>query len=136
MCGSDAECSAGTNGRCIVNGNAGPHCDYDMCFTSSDCASGKSCGCGDLTSESANVCVPSNCSVDTDCGPEGYCSPTLDETCGPYGGEYAGVYCHTPQDECFNDSDCGADGASFGSSYCVYFLETGKWACHTGQCAG
>lgn len=130
-CTADADCTDGTNGRCTITGNGGPHCTYDQCSTSNDCAAGKSCGCGDINQYSYNVCVPSNCRTDSDCGAGGYCSPTLDFTCGTYGGEYAGVYCHTAQDQCVNDSDCAGPNGR-----CSYNPETSRWECATGMCAG
>lgn len=134
-CTADTDCTDGTNGRCTITGNAGPHCTYDECSTSTDCATGKSCGCGDVNQYSYNICVPSNCRTDSDCGAGGYCSPTLDFTCGTYGGEYAGVYCHTAQDQCTNDSDCTSTSSSIGGR-CSYNPETSRWECATGMCAG
>ena len=130
-CTADSDCTDGTNGRCTITGNGGPHCTYDECTTSTDCATGKSCACGDVNQYSFNVCVPSNCRTDADCGANGYCSPTLDFTCGTYGGEYTGVYCHTAQDQCTNDSDCGGTNGR-----CSYNPETSRWECATGMCAG
>jgi hypothetical protein len=135
-CGSDSECTGGNNGRCITDGNAGPHCTYDGCFASSDCATGSSCACGDIDSYSFNTCVPSNCSVDTDCGANGFCSPSYG-TCGSFGGEYGGIYCHTPQDTCINDSDCTTiNGTPNESGYCAYSTEVGAWTCSNSVCAG
>lgn len=131
-CSSDAECTDGQNGRCTITGNGGPHCTYDECTTSNDCATGKSCGCGDVNQYSFNTCVPSNCRTDADCGANGYCSPTLDFTCGTYGGEYTGVYCHTPKDQCMNDSDCG----NATNARCSYNPESSRWECATSMCAG
>lgn len=132
QCGSDSECTDGTNGRCIITGNGGPHCTYDACSTSADCTGANtSCACGDVDPSSYNVCVPSNCKVDTDCGSNGYCSPSLG-SCGTYGGEYGGVYCHTANDECVNDSDC-SDG---GRGFCAFDTEAAKWSCQYTVCAG
>jgi hypothetical protein len=135
-CGSDAECTDGNNGRCIINGNAGPHCSYDACFASTDCATGSSCACGDIDPSSYNSCVPSNCRVDTDCGANGFCSPSYG-TCGKFGGEYEGVYCHTKNDTCINDSDCTGNGSTnVGTGYCSYSTESNAWACSYTACAG
>ncbi len=138
-CGSDSECTAGTNGRCIVNGNAGPHCTYDECASSADCtAANTSCACGDIDPSSNNVCVPSNCKVDTDCGANGYCSPSYG-SCGTYGGEYGGIYCHTANDQCTNDTDCtdaGSGAVSGGPGYCAFDTEAAKWTCQYTRCAG
>lgn len=129
-CGTDADCTDGTNGRCTITGNGGPHCTYDVCSSSSDCPTGNSCACGDVNAYSYNICVPSNCRTDSDCGTGGYCSPSLG-TCGTYGGEYAGIYCHTAQDQCVNDSDCAGP-----NGHCSYNLETSRWECSSTVCAG
>ncbi|MGH7285394.1 MAG: hypothetical protein ACRELY_28055 [Polyangiaceae bacterium] len=134
-CAADTDCTDGNNGRCTVTGNGGPRCTYDECATSSDCSAGKSCGCGDINPYSYNICVASNCRTDSDCGAGGYCSPSLDFTCGTYGGEYAGIYCHTAQDQCANDSDCSS-GTQAASGRCSYNPESSRWECATGFCAG
>ena len=135
-CGSDSECTDGNNGRCIVNGNAGYHCTYDECASSADCTTAStSCACGDINAGSYNVCVPSNCKVDTDCGANGYCSPSYG-SCGTFGGEYGGVYCHTANDECVNDSDCTGNGETSGPGYCAFDTTKAAWACSYSVCAG
>jgi hypothetical protein len=46
-----------------------------------------------------------------------------------------GYFCHTCDDECVNDSDCGgSDG--YGDPYCMYNQSVGHWMCSTAQCAG
>jgi hypothetical protein len=77
-----------------------------------------------------NVCKAGNCRVDANCGPGGYCSPSLG-TCGNYGG-VVGYYCHTAKDKCVDDSDCAAQGGGD----CRYDAMTGAWACATSQCVG
>jgi hypothetical protein len=50
-------------------------------------------------------------------------------SCGGIGG----YYCHTPQDQCVNDSDC-ADGGFF--DVCAYDTSLGHWRCMMqGVCA-
>jgi hypothetical protein len=34
-----------------------------------------------------------------------------------------GYFCHTPNDQCVNDTDCG------GNSECVYSTQTSLWEC-------
>jgi len=74
------------------------------------------------------VCVPSNCQVDSDCGPQGYCSPSV----GGYCGAFDGYYCHTNGDTCVNAAtDCG-DCASA----CVYAPTVGHFVCGGDECTG
>jgi hypothetical protein len=68
-----------------------------------------------------NACSTGNCQADSDCGDDGFCSPTLG-SCGNYMG-VVGYYCHTCEDECVNDWDCGR-GAG-----CVYSQEVEHWVC-------
>jgi hypothetical protein len=37
-----------------------------------------------------------------------------------------GYYCHTPNDQCIDDSDCALGG---GSSACTYSTTDGRWVC-------
>jgi hypothetical protein len=134
LCTSDASCTMGTNGRCYAVGNAGCQCSYDQCFADSDCTSGQTCNCRADGSTAPNSCVASNCRSDADCGPGGYCSPTLDPTCGARIG-IVGYYCHTANDGCTNDSDCPAD-AAVGATWCAYHSEVGSWQCSVGFCVG
>jgi hypothetical protein len=136
-CSRDADCTQGTNGRCLPpqHNAAGDYCTYDACATDSDCGSGKLCECGtgDGTyGRTGNACLPGNCRVDSDCaGGGGFCSPTYDTSCGAYSGT-VGYYCHTASDTCTNDSDCTEGGAG----YCAWQPAVGKWACSYGFCAG
>ena len=80
-CASDSDCTAGPNGRCVGlegNGDGPLTCTYDECFGDSDCDGGP-CVCRpSASSVAANFCFTSgNCSVDSDCGPGGWCSPSL-----------------------------------------------------------
>jgi hypothetical protein len=149
QCHSHAECTAGNNGRCGGNGHDGWHCTYDECFEDSDCPSpdgGKGyalCQCTAGFRSDNNVCLGGDnlgppphttspmCRIDADCG-DGYCSPTFG-ACGNYSGVVS-YYCHTPDDECIDDTDCGAD-AAFGP-YCAYAPAVGHWKCSNSQCAG
>jgi hypothetical protein len=137
-CHLDSDCVSGSNGRCVGNGHDGCSCSYDTCTSDAGCPSGTLCDCRDqwhYGTNGPNQCLPSNCRVDADCGPGGYCSPTFSD-CGAYSG-VTGWFCHTAADTCTNDSDCsGVDGGLFGTPYCAYRPEVGHWACSTSQCAG
>ncbi len=141
-CSTDADCTAGMNGRCDGSPHDGWTCSYDTCSTDADCGGGELCSCrtpwpyGDV---GPNRCLPSNCRVDADCGPGGYCSPTLDAQCGSSSG-VTGWYCHKPGDSCVSDGDCKAADAgpvpAYPPSFCGYQPQTGAWACLTTGCAG
>jgi hypothetical protein len=135
-CHSHADCTEGDNGRCSGNGHDGWQCTYDNCFADSDCSSAASgepqlCQCEGGFRSDNNVCLPGDCRVDADCGEAGYCSPSLGP-CGNYT-KVAAYYCHTPDDECTDDSDCGASGAS---AYCAFAPTVGRWRCSTVHCVG
>jgi len=145
-CASDSECTSGVNGRCFpFEGQVGPGgCSYDECFTDSGCGARIPCICrGSSTDNNANVCdVGGNCAVDSDCGQDGYCSPSVQvvpnqmpNVCwgsAPY-------YCHTAADLCINDSDCPASDAGappFPPTYtCAYSPQDSRWECMQAVCA-
>jgi len=131
-CTKHEDCTEGANGRCAATGRLGYQCTYDLCFNDSECGEDSVCVCGLPTAESVNHCVTGGCTIDADCGTNGYCSPSFG-TCGNYFG-VIGYFCHTPEDECVDDVDCG-DG-SFGAPYCAYDPTLGHWACSSLQCAG
>lgn len=119
-CTSDADCTAGRNGRCLPTPGlaCAPQCSYDACQSDADCA-GEACICRMSSDDpSANVCATGNCATDADCGPGGFCSPSgLLDACG------IGYYCHTPNDTCLDDADCAS---SEGCSFDPHAL---AWAC-------
>jgi hypothetical protein len=134
-CKADADCTAGKNGRCAKTGGGrlAPHADcvYDACFADSDCPAKSACVCGGGPGR-GNYCMAGNCATDAECGGS-YCSPTFGTSCGPYGG-YAGNYCHTSDDECTDDDDCGEKKGQRG--YCAWFPEAGHWKCGYNHCVG
>ncbi len=83
-CSQDSDCSAGINGRCQVAAALlfSVGCSYDACFDDSDCPDKVPCDCrASATDTGANHCLTgSNCRTDADCGPGGYCSPSLVDT--------------------------------------------------------
>ena len=136
-CHVPADCTAGLDGFCRY-GASGCACAYDDCLTDADCAAGTACSCdanrgGAGASGNPTKCVPANCRVDADCGAGGFCSQS-GSTGGPGGcGAFVtGFFCHTPDDECGNASDCGSLGMA-----CVYSREVGHWVCEAVTiCAG
>ena len=122
-CSQDSDCvdgAQGTNGRCLQRGPlAGLTCSYDACFADTACVNGSVCQCREpLDGVEPNYCTAGNCRIDADCGMNGYCSPSqAHEWCSTF---YA---CHTPNDECTNDSDCGAD------THCDFAMTEKRWVC-------
>ncbi len=129
-CRLDSDCVDGPNGRC-VDSRFGPDCTYDGCFQDDECG-GQVCLCGE-SSLGVNRCLSrGDCLVDADCGPGGYCSPSFGD-CGSYSGVVA-FYCHTPQDECIDDSDC--EGQFDFGGYCAFNPSVGRWMCSNAECDG
>jgi hypothetical protein len=150
-CSQDSDCTAGVNGRCLLANAPFLYvgCTYDTCFSDSDCSPQEPCACrASASSTIENYClVGSNCRVDTDCGPGGYCSPSQvsggcdclsTALCGPdvhcWAGDTPvpcvcgdscghGYFCHTPQDTCLDDSDCTNWGT------CNYDWLNTTWSC-------
>jgi hypothetical protein len=121
-CGSDTDCRAKRNGRCIINDPYAPStatCSYDDCLSDSDCASRVPCECREsAASFLPNAClVGSDCQIDADCGANGFCSPSqFGQWCGPT------YHCHRPSDSCIDDSDCNSAGCNFDA-------QAGHWSC-------
>ena len=146
-CQQDSDCTAGINGRCIQLRGCYMVCSYDECFQDSDCAGNVPCKCRDSASSTdSNWClIHSNCRIDDDCGPGGYCSPSqlggcirmCTVACGAATHCYAGTtevpcwcgqscgdgyFCHRAGDTCTNDCECTGDSA------CTH-QPAGGWAC-------
>ena len=134
-CKSDAECTAGTNGRCTAS-RIGLTCTYDTCAADSDCTQTNGvCACRDQGGLGTNnQCTQGgNCRVDADCaGGKGYCSPSFDVGCNL---GFQGFYCHTPKDDCLDDAECNPPGGP-GGGLCTYDAAVAKWACSRVMCAG
>src|SRR5262249_21768930 len=143
-CAVDSDCSAGQNPRCSY---APPFacvssCTSDQCFSDADCASNQPCVCrASDTAPAANYCdASSQCRVDDDCGPGGFCSPSLlgmfcsclsvaycDPPCpgGCSCGDSCehGYFCHTPRDACLDDADCKP------SEFCAFDKVEQRFSC-------
>jgi hypothetical protein len=126
-CGSDAECTAGENGRCYYR-----RCTYDDCFSDSDCTGGGLCICAADNDPLGNRCLPAgNCRTDADCTLAGsYCYPSIARACYFSGDDIVGYYCSTPVDECRTDHDCNYYGQ------CLYDTSRGHWICYDRSCPG
>jgi hypothetical protein len=124
-CTNDSQCTEGNDGRCLRHpfGAQVDECSYDECYDDGDCKGIVPCICRPSpSSNQANVCgTGSNCSLDSDCGPCGFCSPSENKMtiCGTPETTY---FCHTPSDTCVNDSDCS-------NSTCNYDPSLRHWAC-------
>ncbi len=134
-CETDADCTAGDNGRCVWPYAGGNICIYDECFEDSDCGGSRVCGCRVSEAFGVNVCYHGNCKVDADCGEGGYCSPSgiVSPSCsmGISPGS-VGYFCHTADDECTDDADCGEKY----SYACLLSVEAGHWVCQELLCLG
>lgn len=127
-CSKDTDCTAGTNGRCVEEGGGALYCGctYDTCAGDSACATGEVCAChgSAYVGGQGNTCEPGNCRVDSDCGVNGYCSPSINPmSCG----SLLGYYCHTAADECVNDTDC--TGGAQGPNVCAWSSTVNHWQC-------
>jgi hypothetical protein len=129
-CLQDSDCTSGINGRC-TNGpfacSAG--CSYDECLSDADCPGNVPCECRSSGSDPMrNFCATqSYCRIDADCGPDGYCSPSLLSLVQNDGYSICddgttGHFCHTPNDLCTDDSDCN-------QGTCNFDLKSQSWSC-------
>lgn len=124
-CTTDAECTAGTEGRCIeqAGGALTCACTYQTCTHDTDCATDQLCVChgSAYASGADNTCLPGNCRTDADCAGS-YCSPSHGTTCAQ---GVSGYYCHVAADECLLDADCGV------YRVCAWSSTAAHWTCQT-----
>ncbi len=112
-------------------------CTYDECRRDTDCPTGQACFCAETFggylgngATHPNTCIPANCRLDSDCGSNGYCSPSA----GPCGSS-SGFYCHTSKDTCVDPAqDCASCGAM--GDACVYAPMVGAFTCGNAVCSG
>jgi hypothetical protein len=144
-CMTDADCQMGDGfgsllmGKCIMTSDGGTTCDFNACATDADCPDPTNvCSCQGLSGGEGrfgSLCITANCHTDADCGPMGYCSPSVDFGCGSFFGTQ-GYYCHTCADTCVEDTDCPPDPMQGPDPHCAYDPTVGHWACGYGLCAG
>jgi hypothetical protein len=167
-CTMDSDCTKGPNGRCgqwIPPPVLG--CSYDECFQDSDCDGGAPCECRPSNASSAsNMCIHGgNCTVDSDCGPGGYCSPSVlgrlcacpsTQLCGDAGGCYVGSTSATgsppgpgwTQVPCICGDSCGHgyfchtgcdtcvdDSDCARPATCNFDVLSHRWECSAAMCA-
>lgn len=120
-CSQDSECTASKNGRCQPALGGHNACNYDECFSDSDCGKDSVCQCrGSAADSAANICSQGFCLTDADCA-SGYCSPSqAHEWCPTF---YA---CHNDRDQCKNDSDCPS------GVHCDFDGSVQYWVCSNG----
>lgn len=133
-CTADADCTMGTNGRCVAAIGQPTFCSYDECASDADCGSVTACECRLAPNYNANTCVHGTCRVDADCGAGGYCSPSgvslfsnclTDIEMGSIG-----YFCHKPDDECLDDADC----STMMNKACLFSVAAMRWRCHDIVC--
>lgn len=134
-CDTDADCTEGTNGRCIWPYGGGNVCRYDECFEDADCGGASVCACRLSEGFGFNTCFQGNCVVDADCA-GGWCSPSavhVGPTCmsGISPGS-VGYFCRTADDECVDDADCGDEGIAA----CLFSVDALHWVCQELLCTG
>ena len=132
-CATGSDCTSQGYGSCTAG-----QCVSDFCLADGDCQKGYVCACGgrtvtvsppgaatDAASQDypVNTCVPATCRMDSDCGPQGYCSPSY--TCGTV----QGYYCHGPADTC---ADAAKDCC--GSQECFWSAPEGAFVCAVELC--
>lgn len=129
-CSLPSDCTEKPNGYCLefpgwaTNTSCG--CFYG-CTKDSDCGPDQVCLCGDPIGK----CVTSTCTGDSDCSPGNICS-SYDASKGCGGISFA---CHTDDDACGNDADCGpVSPMTITSSYCVPEKGTGVRHCENPAC--
>ncbi len=127
---SASTCPSHTTDAGADSGTLGCMPPHDACLVDSDCGATGVCDCeAPRCTEpfplSGNVCLPSDCHVDSDCAC-GFCAG--DSSCGGLDS----FHCTTPHDECTTDADC-QDGSTL--TQCHW--STDHWACAQGTaCPG
>ena len=109
----------GISGVCFDDGWVRIYeCVY-KCESDGDCPKGRYCLCTNTETDfNFSECVKGNCSTDEDCEVGFQCGVTKSE-CGASNG----LYCHTPNDDCYGDVDCE-------DMYrCAFDENEAKWTC-------
>jgi hypothetical protein len=127
---SASACSSHTSDAGVDSGIGGCMPPHDACLVDSDCGSTGVCDCeaprcAEPFAVAGNVCIPSDCRVDSDCAC-GFCAG--DPSCGGL----QAYHCTTTHDECSTDADC-QDGGTL--TQCRW--STDHWGCVQGMgCPG
>lgn len=101
------------------------------CEVDANCPNGQVCFCHSSTPGS--VCVPSDCSTDSDCsaGPCAYTGVTDGDDCSSRREEFR---CVTAADECLTYTDCSK--SSVPTSVCLFDSKLGHRVCRNIECGG
>ena len=95
--------------ECLVDTDCPAEHDYckwglcqHACIDDSECGASEVCFC----EEPIGRCIQALCASDADCPDDYPCS-------GTFGFAWSGFACQYPDDECFQDSDCGPNGGRY-----------------------
>lgn len=127
-CTTDAECTAGTNGKCISGmGQIGSYCGCEYaCASDADCKADQACVCKEQAKVGHSTCAPASCRTDADCD-SGRCGVSSHHNgCGT---EVA-LACRSSADRCASDADCGERPCRVSSRG----EGTPVWECQTSVC--
>lgn len=132
-CTSDAQCSDGTNGRCIqdttyLEGDSGDgdgdpgticRCAYS-CSSDADCEQGSICVPPAVSYSDWPICIPAGCQIGSECGECGECGMAASLQHVSCAGPVYAVECRTADDLC-------AGGCKLGTCFPA---PNGQWQCH------
>ena len=99
---SDADCADLLYGHCWSPGTSGLASTASCipgCVSDADCAAGEVCFC----EEPVGRCLPADCTIDENCGPNAFCSTYMGPDMPACGFYVAGVACQTKSDACVGD---------------------------------
>jgi hypothetical protein len=136
-CTTDAECSAGPNGRCAMTVQLTDDglksfcgCRYS-CSSDAECGEGKVCVCGGFLGleDDWSVCAPASCITGADC-PSGECGLSA-----YYDGCTTNLQlgCRAEGDACRTSDGCTTDGGAF--LQCVLPDMSTTWDCKATTCS-
>jgi len=129
-CGAHEDCQDEPSGLCLGSngGEAFCYCAYP-CATDADCDDGTLCLCGIDVDNVPLVphCIPTDCDSDADCEEGFSCALAVgNDGCG----WNQRMACHTAQDTCTTNADCGDTSFSGG----CYPNDAGIWECIEPNC--
>jgi len=119
QCWFDSDCNEHPNGYCVATGKLGSYtfrCQY-ACGSDADCGQFEACSCDtELViedsgiSERIPICLPSNCTLDSQCEPGFACLSAAEDSCLSTGS--SGFHCQTSADTCGPPNSGCAQGQS------------------------
>lgn len=125
-CAVDADCGAGSMGRCMLGAGA-CECRY-TCAADADCPGGQICVCGALRGEGwESVCVPAECRDSTRCGGDRCGVAQFSGGCGTE----TLVACRSTTDTCRTNEDCAEGSCQAPGEVWNDLIGTSDWQCTT-----